>query len=185
MNFITSLWMVPLLLLLMQKLILDLIVVSGASPTVWTWDPFSLRELGGVGAQDYATGAFSPQLVTVKYTTFTAHKQEAGTRDSTTTMCVVLVEVFVTRTKMLIGKVLFLSIWLLEYVYWCTPNGCSSKRGEQAYFSYIFIKNGLFLRVGLFLKIAVLKGMATLLAFGLALTDSILIPVTNTCTGDS
>ena len=102
--------MVPLLLLLIQKPILDLIVVSGASPMAWTCDPFSLCELGGVWAQDYATGAFSPQLVTVKYTTFTAHKQEAGTRDSTTTMCVVLVEVFVTRTKMLIGKVLFLSI---------------------------------------------------------------------------
>ena len=102
--------MVPLLLLLIQKTILDLIGVSGASPTVWTCDPFSLCELGGVWAQDYAAGAFSPQLVTAKYTTFTAYCQQAGTRDSTTTMCMALVEVFATRTKMLIGKVLFLSI---------------------------------------------------------------------------
>ena len=56
------------------------------------------------------------------------------------------------------------------------------KEGSRHIFLYFSIKKGLFSRVGLF---AVLKDVATLLAFGLALTDSILIPVTNTCTGDS
>ena len=51
------------------------------------------------------------------------------------------------------------------------------KEGNRHIF---LIKKGLFSRVGLF---AVLKDVATLLAFGLALTDSILIPVTNTCAG--